>query len=214
MTFEGGFMLNMNRIANIVIFAGLLLARCADSNFSGNGGVKAATPKPPLVPAAAPPAAEANTLEPSAPADVAHQCILQATGANVTSVSISGENCIHNDYDRTHGFAQTGSDLNDFSLAISGDFLRDDWEFFSNKDQDVTINYNLGSPGSTTQNVSLQIVDCGKVKQANFDVSKGSGTTILKAKKGDRFNIVTTVTSGCNGRKDVYDMLEKKRKRS
>ncbi len=215
MTFEGGFMLNMNRIANIVIFAGLLLARCADSNFSGNGGVKAATPKPPVVPAAPPAApapaeaeAEANPLEPSAPPDVAHQCILQATGTNVTSVSISGENCYPNNIDAN------GADRDDFFVTINGDLMRSGWEFFSNKDQDITISYKLGSPGATTQTVSLQIVDCDKVKQVNFDVSTGTGngTTTLKAKRGDRFNIVASVTSGCYGRKDVYDMLVSKEK--
>jgi hypothetical protein len=57
-------------------------------------------------------------------------------------------------------------------------------------------------------------VDCDKVKQSNFDVSTGTGdgTTTLKAKRGDRFNIVATVTSGCYGRKDVYDMLDIKEK--
>jgi hypothetical protein len=191
-------MLSVNRFRYFIIVTTLLICHCADVNFSGNGGPKAAAPKPPV----------SSSIQPLDPVNDAHQCILDATGSNILAVTISGENCYPNQIDAN------GADRDDFFVTINGDLMRSGWQFFSNKDQDIKITYKLGSPGQTTQNVSLQIVDCDKVKQSNFDVSTGTGdgTTTLKAKRGDRFNIVATVTSGCYGRKDVYDMLDIKEK--
>lgn len=133
------------------------------------------------------------------------RCLLAATGGvERQTATINGENCVGNTIDAG------GADFNDYHVTISGELVRAGWELFSNAEQDITVNYNLGSPGSTTQVVSMQIVDCDGKDTGKFDVSTGNGTTTLKARKGDRFTIVTSITSGCYGRRDVYDLIKDK----
>ena len=196
---------------------GFYFAGCSAAEFSGpsGGGPVKSSPKSTKNPQSSEVPASSKTGDNSPVAstdssiEVSRQCILQVADAiNVKSVSISGENCYPNQIDAN------GADKDDYLVQISGDFLRSGWQIFSNKDQDIAIHYSLGSPGTTTQTVSLQVIDCNKVKQKNFDVSTGTGTgtTQLTAKRGDRFNIVSSVTSGCYGRNDVYDMLELREK--
>ena len=196
------------------------LSACSGSNFSSASAPKNKTEKTPAKPSPEPEVEEEQeavevqktpeivpekkvVVEPEV---VVNPCLLSAKGETRTTATIDGENCINNTVDAG------GADFDDYHVTIAGDLLKDGWQFFSRKEQEIEVRYNLGSPGSTTQIVSMQVVDCSGKAAGKFDVSSGTGTTKLKARLGDRFNIVTTITTGCYGRRDVYDLITDKDK--
>ena len=174
-----------------------------DPGLDDDGDGSSPTPNPRLTPSPTPSPTKSVVIEQET---VINPCLLSATGEIIVSAIVSGENCINN------GVDTGGADFNDYNVTINGDLLKDGWQFFSRKEQDLQIQYNLGSPGSTTQVVSMQVVDCAGKEAGKFDVSSGSGTRTLKARLGDRFTLVTSITSGCYGRRDVYDLLRDKEK--
>jgi hypothetical protein len=183
----------------LVILFGLQTSGCGVVKFTG----QQSAPSAPIAPIKTIPKTEANTEVEPVPTPA---CLLNAKGTVVTSVSVSGENCVGNQID------PNGADRDDYAVTIRGSLIRDGWDFFADKDQELQIEYSLGSPGTTTQSVAMQIVDCQGVKQTDFAVTTGSGngSRTLKARRGDRFNILATVTSGCYDTRPVYDMLKDK----
>ena len=191
----------MFKIGFLVILAGLQTVGCGVVNFSGrqSGASGAGLPTKSLPKAEVTP--EGGPIPIPTPS-----CLLDAKGTAVTFVSVSGENCVGNHID------PNGAYRDDYSVTIRGSLVRDGWDFFADKDQDLQIEYSLGSPGTTTQSVAMHVVDCQGVKQSDFAVTTGSGngSRTLKARRGDRFNISATVTSGCYDTRPVYDMLKDK----
>ncbi len=116
-----------------------------------------------------------------------------------TSIKIDGENWPNNTVD------PGGGDKDDYHVTITGNFLVDGLQIYAKDDQDITVEYALGTPGSTTQTVLLAVIDCDGAVLSNDDVSSGSGTHVLKAKKGQRFTLITTAVTGAQTRKFQLD---------
>ncbi len=118
-----------------------------------------------------------------------------------TQIRVSGENWPGNWVD------VGGADYDDYYVEIRGDFYVSGYQIFSAAAQDITVSYWLGTPHITTQSVSMQIVNCNHNPVLFQNVSSGSGTKVLHASQGDRFNLYTTAnTAGYPTR--YYDLID------
>lgn len=123
-------------------------------------------------------------------------------GTAATLVEVKGENWPNNTVD------PGGNDWDDYKVEITGKFVVNGYEIFSSADQDIQVSYALGTPGSTTQTVSLQIVDCDHNAKVSTNVSSGNGTRTLRAAIGDRFNLYTVARTGAATRR--FDLIKDK----
>ena len=132
--------------------------------------------------------AQFETLKEAIPVKVI-KCKDNFSGQSVATVRVNGENWPNNTVD------PGGADFDDYRVVISGDLLVDGYQIFSKKAQDLSVSFGLDTPGSTSQQVTLQIVDCDGVKKSDHLISSLSGSTSFKVEKGDRFNVYTVATT-------------------
>lgn len=130
------------------------------------------------------------------------ECRNVDAGIKATDIRVKGENWPGNHIDAG------GADFDDYFVVIHGDFSVDDFQISSNKDQDFSVQFSIGSTGSTSQTVDLQAVDCDGKPTQSKTVSGTTGTQTLHAGKGDRFNLITHAVTG-SAKRD-YDLLKEK----
>lgn len=116
-------------------------------------------------------------------------CMPEAGGAAARGVVIKGENWPGNSLDAG------GADYDDYGVTISGSFFVDGFRVYSLVDQEIDVRYSLGTPGTTTQTVRMQVVDCRGSTLGLHDVASGAGTLKLHASAGDMFTLETTATT-------------------
>lgn len=189
----------------IAIISSLVITSCADSGFNSGGAPlgKKNSPRssnqnvqqnPPFNNRVPPQQnIQFGSGSDNAPADpITPPCFTPNANELKTNLRVKGENWPNNTVD------PGGADFDDYFVDISGEFeLQNGWEIFSTKEQTITINYSLGTPGYTSQNVKIHVIDCEGNDQGSFSVSQGSGSRDLEVKIGQRFNLFTTaVTSG------------------
>ncbi len=127
------------------------------------------------------------------------KCKSFGTGSDATRIRVKGENWPGNNID------PGGADFDDYFVVLSGSFTSDGYQIFSKVDQEFTVDFSIGSTGSTSQTVKLQAVDCDGKPMDSVSVSDVTGQQKVKAAKGDRFNLITTAVTGSTTR--TYDLL-------
>ena len=122
------------------------------------------------------------------------------TGSDAEKIRVKGENWPGNNIDTG------GADFDDYFVVLTGSFTIEGYQIFSKIDQEFTVDFSIGSTGSTSQTVKLQAVDCDGTPMDSVGVSSTTGQLKIKSSKGDRFNLITTAVTGSTTR--VYDLLK------
>jgi hypothetical protein len=128
------------------------------------------------------------------------KCKDYGTGSDANKIRVKGENWPGNNIDAG------GADFDDYFVVLTGSFTIEGYQIFSKIDQEFTVDFSIGSTGSTSQTVKLQAVDCDGTPMDSVGVSSITGQLKIKASKGDRFNLITTAVTGSTTR--VYDLLK------
>ena len=206
-----------HRLQSMFYITVMVLIGCSDAGFVGASGKGGKKENPQLNPQQPPPQNSNQQFLPgnnspnpnvqfgsgSQTEENLPECFDRSNKTAASSIRVRGENWPNNTVD------PGGADFNDYYVDISGKFLiQGQWEIFSAEDQEITVNYSLGSPGSTTQVVKIHVVDCNGVDQGSFTVSQGSGTQTLSASAGERFNLFTTATTAGHVRE--FDLIKDK----